>query len=122
MTVLRIDLETVAPRSVLVVLTTDLHHSGEIHLVALGPLLIPLVVDILVVVVGVMAVATSVTVIETHETVTEIATFEITAMARRFAAIWTGTGFAATAILTPETTGVALVEVAQDHRRATFGT
>jgi hypothetical protein len=121
-TVLRIDLETVAPRSALVVLTTDLHHLGEIHRVVLGHLLIPLVVAILVVVVGVMAVATSVTETETHETVTEIATFEITAMARRFAAIWTGTGFAVTAILTPETTGLALAEVAQDHRRATFAT
>jgi hypothetical protein len=60
---------------------------GEIHRVVLGPLLIHLVVAILVAVVGVMAVATSVTVTETRETVTEIATSEITVMARRFAAI-----------------------------------
>lgn len=119
MTVLRSDLETVAPRSVLVVLTTDLHHLVEIHRVVLGLLLIPLVVAILVVVVGVMAVVTSVT--ETHETATEIVTFEITAMAHPFAEIWTGTGFAATVISIPETIGLALAEAAQDHRHATFG-
>lgn len=116
MTVLRSDLETVAPRSVLVVLTTDLHHLAEIHRVVLGLLLIPLVAAILVVVVGVMAVVTFVT-----ETATEIVTFEITAMAHPFAEIWTGTGFAATVISTPETIGLALAEAAQDHRHATFG-
>lgn len=122
MTVLRSDLETVAPRSVLVVPTTDLHHLAEIHRVVLGPLLIPLVVAILVVVAGVMAVVTFVTVTETHETATEIATFEITEMARHFAEIWTETGLAVTAISIPETIGLALAEAAQDHRRATFGT
>ena len=120
MTVLRSDLETVAPRSVLAVLTTDLHHLVEIHRVVLGPLLIPLGVAILVVVAGVMAVVTFVTVTETHETATEIANFEITVMARRFAEIWTATGFAVTAISIPETIGLALAEAAQDHRRATF--
>ncbi|KAJ5451745.1 hypothetical protein N7491_000927 [Penicillium cf. griseofulvum] len=35
------DLETVAPQSVLVVLTTDLHHLAEIHRVVQGPLLTP---------------------------------------------------------------------------------
>lgn len=122
MTVLRSDLETVARRLVLVVLTTGLHHLVEIHPVVLGLLLIPLVVAILVVVVGVMAVVTFVTVTVTHETATEIAIFEITAMARRFAETWTGTGFAVTAISIPGTIGLALAEAAQDHRRATFET
>lgn len=119
MTVLHNDLETVAPRSVPVVLTTDLHHLVEIHRVVLGLLLIPLVVAILVAVVGVMAVVTFVT--ETHGTATEIVTFEITAMAHHFAEIWTGTGFDATVISTIETIGLGLAEAAQDHRHATSG-
>jgi hypothetical protein len=119
-TVLRSDLETVAPRSVLVVLTTDLHHSAEIHRVVQGPLLTPPVGAILVVVAEVMAVVTFVTV--THGTATEIATFEITAMALHFAEIWTGTGFVVTAISILETTGLVLAEAAQDLRHATFGT